>query len=78
MLKKTYTQLTGHREAELVPTYCLHPYLLTSILQEGILHTAKGVNTNLATNPAIYSGVLPARYVSSMMAQSLWGKPTYI
>ena len=77
-MKKKYTQLTGHREAELVPTQCLHHYMLTSMLQEGTLHTAKGVNTNLATNPVIDSGVLPARYASSMKAQSLWGKPTYI
>jgi hypothetical protein len=30
-------------------------------------------NTNLAKNSLIYSGTLPARYASAIVAQSLWG-----
>ena len=35
LLKITPTQLTEHGEVELVPTWSLHPYVLTSLVQEG-------------------------------------------
>ena len=41
LLKTVSTQLTEHGEVELVPTYSLHPYILTPVIQEDILHTPK-------------------------------------
>ena len=73
LLKTTPIQLIEHGEVKLVPSYSLHLYILVCLVQEGILYATKGeTNISQVTNPLIYNNVLPTRYVSSMVAQSLW------
>ena len=38
----------------------------------------RNVDTNPATNASVYNGVLPARYTSVMVAQSLSREPSNI
>ena len=51
------------------------PYIVASFVQEYILQTNKReTNTMPATNPLIYSAVLPVNYALAMATQ-MWEKP---
>lgn len=42
LVKTTPIQLTVHGNVELIHTWGLHIYVLTSLVQEGTLHASKG------------------------------------
>lgn len=68
--KIALTQFIEHREFELVPTKSSHHYGLLSLVPEDT-HTLPKVKHKPSTNPLIYNGTLPVRYMGAMLAQSL-------
>lgn len=63
-------------------SWCLHrAFTSTSVLDPrgySAHYQRRNVTSKPATNPLIYSGVLPARYGSTIVAQSFWQCPTNI
>lgn len=77
LLKMTVKYFIKPGEVKLVPT--TGSTLMTSIHGTGkvlCIYHRKKVTTNPSTNPVAYSGDLSGRYAGSIVAQTLWEKPT--
>lgn len=64
-------QKTEHGETELLPIKGLGSSVIGTETYP-VHYQRRSINTNLGTNPLIYSAVLPARYARTMEGQSLW------
>lgn len=67
----TPIQKTDHGETEVLPIKSLGSSVIGTETHP-VHYQRRNINTNLGTNPLIYSAVLPERYARTMEGQSLW------